>query len=325
MKILIAVLSILVSWSVYAENTWTTVLPSHRQVTVTGFSRARHSMILSTEVAGKVDRVFADVGDIIPEHGKVTCLDETFIKIDIDSAKNEIAQYQIDIHYFKKQVERYQKLVGKKSAAISQLDDFERQLGNAQRQAQLKKLKKYNLQEKQKRHCIKSPAGWRVIERNVESGQWLDIGTQVAKVGDYSTLLVPLALSVNELQALKKKQNNLTVLLSEYNQELPASIERISPAFDEKSRKIQVDLLLDKKLPVHRGGLRVEVKLDLPDPSGTFLISANALDKRFEEVWLERKNGQPLRVELLGNSENGQVRISSPEINTGDQFKIMGP
>jgi len=325
MKILSTVLFILISWSVYAENTWTIALPSHRQVTVTGFSRARHSMILSTEVDGKVGRVFADVGDIIPEHGKVTCLDETFIKIDIDSAKNEIAQYQIDIHYFKKQVERYQKLVGKKSAAISQLDDFERQLGNAQRQAQLKKLKKYNLQEKQKRHCIKSPAGWRIIERNVESGQWLDIGTHVAKVGDYSKLLVPLALSVQELQALKKKQHNLAVWLSEYNQEIPATIERISPAFDENSRKIQVDLLLDKKLPVHRGGLRVEVKLDLPDPSGTFLISANALDKRFEEVWLERKNGQPLRVELLGNAESSQVRITSPEIKPGDQFKIMRP
>ncbi len=325
MKTISTVILILISLSAFAEKNWITVQPSYRQVTVTGFSRARHNMVLSTEVAGKVEQVFADVGDIIPEHGKVSCLDETFVKIDIDSAKNEIAQHQIDIRYFKKQVGRYQELVGKKSAAISQLDDLKRQLGNAQRMAQLKRLQKQNMQEKQKRHCIKSPAGWRVVERYVEPGQWLDIGNQVVKVGNYSKLLVPLALSVNELRALEKNQDNLTVWLSEYNQQVSASIERVSPAFDEKSRKVQVDLLLQNNLPIYRGGLRVEVRLNLPDPSGTFLIPAKALDKRFEEVWLKRKNGQSLRVELLGYADNDQVRITSPEIKIGDQFKIIKP
>jgi RND family efflux transporter MFP subunit len=325
MKIFTAAILILLSLSAYAENIWTTVQPSYRQVTLTGFSRARHNMVLSTEVAGKVKRVFADVGDKIPEHGKVTCLDETFVKIDIDSAESEISQYQIDMRYFKKQVERYQELVGKKSAAVSQLDDFERQLGNAQRQAQLKKLQKQSLQEKQKRHCIKSPPGWRVIERYVEPGQWLDVGNEVAKVGYYSKLLVPLALSVNELQALKRKKSKLTVWLSEYAQRVPATIERISPAFDEESRKVRVDLLLERDLPAFRGGLRVEVRLNLPDPSGTFLIPEKALDKRFEEVWLKRKDGQSLRVELLGYADNSQVRITSPDIKIGDQFKIFKP
>jgi RND family efflux transporter MFP subunit len=315
----------LISLPVHAENMWTTVQPSYRQVIVTGFSRARHSMVLSTEVEGKVERVFADVGDIIPKHGKVACLDDTFVKIDINLEKSEIAQYQNDIHYFKKQVERYQNLVGKNSAAVSKLDDWQRQLANAQHQKQQKKLDKLRQQEKRKRHCIKSPAGWHVIDRYVEPGQWLLIGNQVAKVGNYTKLLVPLALSVNELKALENNQHQLVVGLPEYGQQVPATIERISPAFDEKSRKVQVDLLLEKNLPVNRGGLRVELRLNLPDPSGTFSILAGALDKRFEEVWLERKNGGALRVELLGYADNGQVRIASPEINIGDQFKILKP
>lgn len=319
------IILVLASLSAHAENTWTTIQPSYRQVTVTGFSRARQSMVLSTEVAGKVKRVYADVGDIISKQGKVACFDDTFVKIDINSAKNEISQYQIDIQYFRKQVERYRALVGKKSAAVSQLDDWQRQLGNAQRLVQQKKFEKQRYQEKQNRHCIKSPAGWHVTKRYVEPGQWLVIGSQVAEVGNYKKLLVPLALSVNELRILEKNQHSLSVSLPEYGQQVPATIERISPAFDEKSRKIQVDLLLEKNLPVYRGGLRVEVKLNLPDPSGTFLILAKALDKRFEEVWLERKNGQPLRVELLGYADKGQVRIASPEIKIGDQFKILKP
>ena len=314
---------LLLSLSSHAENRWTTIQPSYREVSLTGFSRARHEMTLSTEVAGKVEQVFVDVGDVISRDGKVSCLDDTFTKIDIKSTKNDIKQAQIDVLYYQKQVKRYQELVLKKGVSISQLDDMQRQLGTSERMEHSKKLLKQRQQETLKRHCIKSPSGWLVNERYVEAGQWIDIGNPIAKVGNYSKLLVPFALSVNELNALKKEQKSLSVWSPEYNQQIPAAIERISPAFDESSRKIQVDLLLEKNLPVQRGGLRVDLKLKIPDASDTFLISSKALDKRFEEIWLENKNGRSLRVELLGSTEDGQMRITSPELKTGDQFKII--
>jgi len=324
-RILLILFFWLPSIGVLAEDIWTTVQPSYRQITIVGYSRARHKMVLSTEVSGKVKQVFIDVGDIVPKDEKVACLDQAFVRIDINSAKNDVEQYQIDINYYKKQVNRYQDLVGKKSVAISQLDDFQRQLGNAERLKQSKILEKQRLEEKQKRHCIKSPSGWKVIERHAEPGQWLDVGNLVMEVGNYKKLLVPLALSVNELKAIKNNQDTIKVWLPEYNRYIPATIERISPAFDDSSRKIQVDLLLEKELPVYQGGLRVEVKIHLPDPAGTFFISEKALDKRFEEVWLKPKNGQPIRVKLLGNAGNGKVRISSPSINNNSQFKIFNP
>ncbi len=317
------IILLLICFNAFAEEAWTTVEPSYRTITIIGYSRARHQMVLSSEVDGKVKKVFVDVGDTVSKNRKTVCLDDTFVKIDINSAKNEMAQHQVDINYYKKQVERYKDLVGKKSVAISQLDDFQRQLGNSERMKQSKFLEKKRLQEKQARHCIKSPSGWMVIERNVEAGQWIDIGSQVLTVGDYSKLLVPLALSVNELKVLKSDPDNIKVWLSEYKKDIPATIERISPAFDEKSRKILVDLQLERELPIHQGGLKVELKLKIPDPEGTFLISEKALDKRFEEVWVNPKGGEPLRVELLGHVDDGKVRITSPLIKNGNQFKII--
>lgn len=305
-----------------AEDTWATIQPSYQQISFTGFSRARHSMVLSTEVAGKVENIFVDVGDAVSNNGNVSCIDNTFTKIDINSTANDIEQAKIDVVYYKKQLSRFKTLVQKKHISINQLDEMQRQLGTAERMVRSKKLQKQRLQETLKRHCIKSPAGWLVDERYAEVGQWLDIGNPVVKVGNYSKLLVPFALTVTELNALKAEQN-LTVWLPEYKQQIPASIERTSPSFDEKSRKIQVDLLLEENIPVQRGGLRVDLKLKLPDTSGYFLIPEKALDKRFEEVWLTRKNGQALRVELLSNADSGQVRITSPELKAGDQFKIL--
>ncbi len=325
-KILLVYLIFLASHTTaFAEKIWTTAKPAYRKTTITGFSRARYNMVLSTEIAEKIKHVFVDIGDLVPNNGNIACLDDTFVKIDIRLMANEIAQHQVDIDFFRKQVNRYRKLVETNSAAISQLDEFERELANAVQLAQIKKLKKQRLREKLKRHCIKAPQGWKMIERLVEPGQWLSVGDPVAKVGDYRSLLVPLALSVSEMRALEHKQDDLTVRLPEYNLTVPSRIGRISPSFDEKSRKIQVDLILEKQLPVHRGGLRVEVTLELPEPAGTFLISANALDKKFEEVWLERKDGSRISVDLLGYADHGLARISSYEIKTGDQFKILHP
>jgi hypothetical protein len=200
-----------------------------------------------------------------------------------------------------------------------------RQYATAQRIEQRKKLQLQQQQEKHYRHCIKSPAGWIVEERYVDPGQWLDMGNPVVKVGNYAKLLVPFALSVKELNALQAMQKNLSVWLPEYDQQIPATIERISPAFDTQSRKIQVDLLLEKNLPVHRGGLRVILKLKIPDSTDIFLISAKALNNRFEENWLSPKEGQPHRVKLLGIVEKGVVRIKSKELKTGKQYKLFQP
>jgi multidrug efflux pump subunit AcrA (membrane-fusion protein) len=144
-------------------------------------------------------------------------------------------------------------------------------------------------------------------------------------VGNYAQLLVPLSLTVSELNALKDQQHNLLVRLPEFNQSVPAKIARISPAFDDQSRKVLIDLILENNLPVYRGGLRIEVNLKIPDADGTFLVSETALEKRFEEVWVERKDSSPLRVDLLGHTENDLVRIASPEIKIGDLLKILKP
>lgn len=314
---------ILLCSTVYAEESWTTLQPSYREVSFTGFSRARHEMILSTEVAGKVEKVFVDVGETVPRDKRVACLDDTFSKIDIASTKNEIALAQVDVDYYQKQVVRYEELAGKKSISVSELDNMERLLGTAKRKEENKKLLKKRQKETLSRHCIKSPAGWLVDKRYIESGQWLDIGTAVVKVGDYSKLLVPFSLTVNELNTLEKNQQNLTVWLPEYKQWVPASIERVSPSFDEKSRKVQVDLLLEKDIPVQRGGLRVDLTLNIADTSGIFLLSSKALEKRFEEVWITPKEGESIRVELLGTMDNGLARISSSKLNIGDQFNII--
>ena len=313
-----------ISLTVFAEGKWAALEPAMRKVSITGFTRAQSKMPLATEVEGKVSKIFADIGEPIPATKKFTCLDDTFVQIDIKSAQNEMSQHRIDIKYFNKKVSRHKQLVDKKTIAVSVLDAFVRDLDNARQALSIATRRKERLEEHMRRHCIEAPEGWLVIDRNIEAGQWVNEGEVVAHVGNYSQLKVPVTLSQQELAALKRDEDNIEILLMDYNIKVPAIIEHISPAFDEKTRKILVDLLIKESLPELHGGMRVGLMLKIPDAKSTsFTISKQALEERFEEYWIQRKDGKKIRVKLLRDQADGKVSISSDEIKLGDQFKAI--
>jgi RND family efflux transporter MFP subunit len=324
LALIVISIQLTVSLSVLAEEKWVGVEPAMRKVTITAFTRAQSKMPLATEVEGKVSKIFADIGEPIPATKKFACLDDTFAQIDIKSAQNEMTRHDVDIKYFKKEVSRHKKLVERQTSAVSVLDGLTRDLNNAKQALTVVAIRKQRLEEHKRRHCIEAPEGWLVIDRNIEVGQWVNEGEVVAHVGNYSQLKVPVTLSQQELTALKRDKDNITLLLMDFNLKVPAIIEHISPAFDEKTRKILVDLLIKESLPELRGGMRVGLMLKIPDPKSTsFTISKQALEERFEEYWLQRKDGKKIRVKLLSDHSNGKVSISSREIKLGDQFKII--
>jgi RND family efflux transporter MFP subunit len=327
MKLILSfiVIQLTLSFSVYAEAEaeWVSVEPAMRQVTITGFTRASSKMPLAAEEAGKVKQIFADIGEAIPPEGNFACLDDTFIEIDIKSAQNEISQNGIDIHFHKKEQARHQKLTKKQTVALNVLDQITRDLGKSRRAYTAAVIDKQRLEERKLRHCIAAPAGWLVIDKSIEPKQWVNKGDIVAHIGDYSGLKVPITLSALELATLKSGQQKLEVLLTDYNIKVLAEIDHISPAFDEKTRKTQVDLLLKENLPEFHGGMRAEVFLNTPQATTSFTISKQALEERFEEYWLQRKDGKRLRVKLLSDQADGKVKIKSSEIKLGDQFKII--
>ncbi len=311
-----------------ASPTLVVAQPAEHTVTLTGFTRARTVMNLSSETSGKIERVFADVGDGIPEQGYFACLDDTYIDLEIESNKVEGKRLEVEIDYYHKQVKRYVQLVRTNSTAQSQLDEFERHLGSFRLQLEANRVAGRILDERKRRHCIGAVPGWRVIERFAEPGQWVNAGEVVAKVGDYSRLLIPYALTPLQYQALLHDAEHLELRLVEPDLRVPARIERVSPAFDEQSRKIKLDLQIDECGDSHRGGLRAELNLRLPLQSGAVLVPSDALVQRYEEYWLQRADGEEVNVVFLGRAKgetlSGQplVRVSSPEVRPGDRFRL---
>ena len=299
--------------------------PAMRQVTLVGYTRARHVMDIVSEEAGRCVKVEADVGDTIGEDGIFCVLDTTFI--DLSIKKNMVNQERLkkNIAYYGKEVRRYEQLLVSESVAESKLDSLQNTLDQSEFELQALKTEEANLKERRVRHVIRVPSGWTITERAVEPGEWISAGAHLGNAGDFRKLLVPFSLAPEEYSAVRRLQGTSKLRFPDEGEAgitLKAEVERISPAFDPQTRKISVDLSVNKGLSQMRGGLRAELDLELPDPSGAVLVPTRAVLERYEEHWLTRENGEQVRVVLLGNGVENTSRVRSPEIQPGQRFKV---
>lgn len=314
---------LLIPFQTMSEPQLVTAEAATQQQVLIGYTRARNVLILSAEESGRVEQVFADIGDSVPGEGRFTCLDATLLKLEQQGNQAEQARVQVDIDHFRKQVNRYSNLMERKGSAQIQLDESQRNLDSTIQQLKVLKIQHLVLVERLSRLCVSAPTGWLVIERLVEPGQWVTKGQQVARVGNFSRLLIPFALSSAEFQALQETKE-LKIRLPDLGVDLASHVERVSPAFDEASRKIPVELEISDGLENHRGGLRAELRLYLPLSSGAVDLPAAALSERYEQYWLKREDGSEVKVVYLGQDGANRVRVVSPDVAPGQRFQLTG-
>lgn len=293
-----------------------------RQSTLTGFTRARNAMTLVTEESGRVQKVMADVGDTLGEGGMFAQLDTTFIKLDLAANRTDQQRLKSDLDYNKKEMERYKALVKSQNAAQSTLDSNVRAHQSALQQLRATQVQERVLMERLKRFSIKGPVGWKVVTRHIEPGEWINKGEPVAELGRYDVLLVPFALTSGEYRALKEMGDTVDLRLTDMDKNIKAKVARVSPGFDSQTRKINVDLEIDKGGFEFRGGIRTELVIKLPDPGGAVVVPKSALVKAYEEYFLMSPDGNRVRVVLLGAAEDGMRRVSGDDVRPGDSFLL---
>ena len=306
-----------------AEGVWV-ARPAQETKVLTGFTRARAEMNVISEVSGRCLSVAADVGQAVGKNGVFARLDDTFVRLDLEANRVEQARLNSRVAYLKNEVKRHRTLVLKKSEPQSKLDSLEQDADQAVHQLRGLVTAAKILKERLARFVIKAPPGWRVMERRVEPGQWVSVGASLAKLGDFSTLLVPLALSRREYDHLRSLPGPVELFSPLEQKSVPAGIERVNPAFDPVTRKINLDMAVTKGLKEMRGGIRLDLRIMMPDPTGAILVPPAALIERYQEHWLTKEDGSQVRAVVLGDGPNGLKRVVSSSVKPGERLRL-GP
>jgi len=283
-----------------------------KEITLKGYTRSKTAVTVASEVTGRVEKVNYDVGQTVGNDPFFE-IDPTFVNFQIESTRQGIRNLQIAskqsssrIAYLQKEFKRIDVLFKGKSTAATQRDKAAEDLVQARLEGESIKARiaetKTTLQElleRKRRHSIHAPPGWIVTAKFVEEGEIIGLNTPLARVADYRLLVIPLSVAGRELAALR----NLPAVFAAFLNDRPvkASIDWVNPEFDEKTRKLHIQLILREYHGEKRGGLLFSLPLKIATDG--LRVPKSAVITRYENPRVKLKStGEEVQVLILGES-----------------------
>jgi RND family efflux transporter MFP subunit len=307
------------------------VQPAMRDITLTGYTRSQTTVTLSSEVAGRVLKIYYDDGQKI-EKSPLLRIDSTFVDLEIGSIRHSLNQLKITrkkrrsrVDYLNKEFGRIDKLFQRGSSPESRRDESKEDLDQARFDLEavgieiaIAQTRLRELQERKQRHTIFAPVGWIMVAKLVEERELVNMNTPVARVADYEHLVVPLSVSAQELNAIKKLDPEFDVMLE--GNPARAAVNWINPEFDEKTRKLSIELILRDYSGPKRGGLTC--RLALQTAADGMWVPKQAVISRYENprVFLE-ESGAEVKVLVLGQTENHFIIAENPRLPPGTPLR----
>jgi multidrug resistance efflux pump len=305
------------------------VQAARKQVTLSGYTRGRALQTLACEVAGKVLTVNYDVGQTMGQKPFLE-IDPTFVDFQIEQAQWTLEKFQVArargasrLVYLQKEFQRVDTLHQGSVAPLSKLEGAAEELDQARLAVQsteleIKTLKTQlkELKERRHRHAVAAPAGWVIVQRRVEPGEIIAAGTLLAQVADFTQLVVPLFVSGEELAAIQRVK---ALEVKVEGRPTRARLNWVNPEFDERTRKLAIELALEGFSGDARGGLLTELTIDLT-AQGRMLPRA-AVSNRYDNPYVVLKGGRTIPVVILGEYGDDLVIAEHADLAPGTELQ----
>ncbi len=175
---------------------------------------------------------------------------------------------------------------------------------------------------------IRAPIAGVVLERLTETGNLVQPGNELLRLGNLNQLKVIVELSERELADIQIGQAATVTLDAAPNTPLSGRVTRISPAADATARLVPVEILLPNPEQRFGAGLLARVAFQ-NQAQQRIVISQSALVGEDEgrvssqagTVFVIKNERAEARPVQLGNRRNGQVEILAG-LNPGEQVVI---
>lgn len=192
---------------------------------------------VSTEVSGLVKQVTVDTGDQVKVDGTLVQLNTEMLDKDISLAETRIKQIELQLTLAEKNYSRYKSLLANKGTSEKNVDDARFAVENAslEKQATQRELEKLLLT--QKKSVIGAPFTGIVLEKHVDSGDWVQQGTVMISIGSTADLFVKVPIGEQYLPYIEIGQAvNVTINASE--EQLTGTVDDILPVADATTKNI---------------------------------------------------------------------------------------
>ncbi|HYC36011.1 MAG TPA: efflux RND transporter periplasmic adaptor subunit [Usitatibacter sp.] len=308
---------------------------------ITGTVQPERRADLRAEIPAVVLQVLKENGDAVKRGDVLVRLDDTAIRDQLASAEAASRAAAQAYEQAQRQLERMKTLRASGMASAQALDDAEGRRNAAQSELEAAKTRVVLARQQMERTTVRAPFDGVVSDRKVSAGDTAQVGKELVKVIDPTSMRLEALVSADHVGELKAGQGVSFRVHGYGDQEFAGKVRRVNPSANPTTRQVEliVDFVGDKQPRL--AGLYAEGRIEtasresltLPasavvrdgDKASAFVVAGDKL-KKVELAVAERDARSGDYVVKGGVSPGDRViRHASPSMRDGQTVQAAAP
>jgi RND family efflux transporter MFP subunit len=265
---------------------------------ITGTVQPERRADLRAEVSAVVMQVLKENGDQVRRGDVLVRLDDTAIRDSLASADEATRAARQAYDQAQRQLERLQTLRGSGMASAQQLEDAEIRCNSAQSDLAAAKTRSAQAAQQLQRTLARAPFDGIISERKVSAGDTAQIGKELLKVIDPTSMRFEGLVSADRIGDVKVGQSVHFRVNGYGEQEFAGKVTRLNPAANATTRQVEVLVGFTGGKQPGLSGLYAEGRIE-SGSMAALMIPASALVRDGDKAWAWRLVEGKLRKQAL--------------------------
>jgi RND family efflux transporter MFP subunit len=289
---------------------------------ITGSIEPERRADLRSEVSAVVLQVYKDNGDAVHRGEQLVRLDDTAIRDSLSSAQEAVRAASQSFDQAERQLQRLKTLRESGMASTQQLEDAEIRRNNAQSDLSAAKTRSVQARQQLERTWSRAPFDGVVSERKVSAGDTAQIGKELLKVMDPTSMRFEGLVSADAVGQVKVGQRVLFRINGYGPEEFVGAVNRINPTANANTRQVAVLVQFSHGKKPQLAGLYAEGYVEAANKSA-LMVPAVALAREGDKVFAWRVNHGSVQKVMLVLGERDPRRgdyVLRSGLKEGDQL-----
>lgn len=262
---------------------------------ITGSLQPERRADLRAEVGAVVLQVLKENGDAVKAGDLLVRLDDASIRDSLVSAQEAVRASSQSFDQAERQLQRLKTLQGQGMTSIQALEDAEVRRNNSQSDLVAARARLATAQQQLRRTEVRAPFAGVVSERKVSAGDTAQVGKELVKVIDPSSMRFEGLVSADRMHEVKLGQPVSFRVNGFPNQDFAGKVWRIDAAANATTRQVEVVVgFADRATAPRVAGLFVEGRIETGG-APTLMLPEGALIRAGDTAHVWKPDGATLR------------------------------